>query len=158
MPKAKEKKYDVLDSVKEMEKRTKALMLLDAVSKIKGMAREVLELKEETAIILDELGVSKIDSKRIVDFVNSLSDIKLSDKDKEIMREEVKSDIKSGKVGAEAKARDSIEEMINSPLSSSVSSSTSSSNSASAGPATYSTVNSVEFVDNDGGGVLSVSI
>jgi len=86
----KEVNLDILDEVKKIEKMVQVAALRKMLVDIKKKARQILELKEETTYVLDELGISTEDSKRIIDFVNSLGEVKLSEEDKKDLRQRVK--------------------------------------------------------------------
>ena len=79
--KDKKEKVDVLDQVKKLEKVKKAQLLLESISDIKERAKKVLILKEEVNVLLEEIGLSKTDAKKIVDYVNSKVELTKSDKD-----------------------------------------------------------------------------
>ena len=83
--KDKKEKVDVLDQVKKLEKVKKAQVLLESISDIKERAKKVLILKEEVNVLLEEIGLSKTDAKKIVDYVNSK--VELTKSDKESIRE-----------------------------------------------------------------------
>ena len=84
------KELDILDEVKNLEKVIKAKTLQRVVKKMKESARKVLELKEETHALLDTLKVSEKDSKRLIDFVNTLEEVTLSEMDKKGIKEDAK--------------------------------------------------------------------
>ena len=88
-----EQKLDILDEVKKVENVVRVAALRKMLAEIKKKARQILELKEETTCILEELNVSAEDTKRIIDFVNSLSGVKLSEKDKKDLRQRIKKNI-----------------------------------------------------------------
>jgi len=88
------KEPDILDEVKKIEKITKAQLLRKAVRKIKNYAREILELKEKTLIELEEIDIAKGEIKKVIDFVNSLPDVQLTENDKKELRDEVKKSVK----------------------------------------------------------------
>jgi len=103
-------KPDILDDIKNMEKLVKVRTLQKAMSSIKEKARKILELKEETTAILDSLEISSEDSKRIIDFVNSLTEVKLTEDDKKSIRDRVKSTIKDSKETISRKLSDRLED------------------------------------------------
>lgn len=88
------KQPDILDEVRKIEKITKAQLLRKAVKKIKEYAREIVELKEKTLIELEEIGIAESEIKKVIDFVNSLPDVQLTDNDKKELRDEVKKSVK----------------------------------------------------------------
>lgn len=87
MSKKEEKQVDVLDQFKKAEKAIKANLLIKSMSRLKVLAKEVLRAKEETEIILKEIGISGKDIKRIIDFINSFPETSLTDEEiKELTR------------------------------------------------------------------------
>jgi len=92
---------DVLDTIKEAEKKTKARVLLKSLTEIKGMTRSILELKEKTIIMLEEIGMSEEDIKRVIDFVNSV--VILSESDKKDIRDNIKKELSKVKERADEK-------------------------------------------------------
>lgn len=88
--KTKETTPDILDDVKRVERAVKAKLLMNAISEIKERAREILELKEETTMILEEIGIDEKDIKRIIDFINNSVSLTQSDKDK--IRQSIKNE------------------------------------------------------------------
>lgn len=101
----KETKDDVLDQFKKAEKMIKTNLLLKSIGNLKKLAREVLEIKEETRIMLSEIGISEEDSKRVIDFINSL--VELSEADKKEIRDEVKKGLASDRKEIEKKVEES---------------------------------------------------
>lgn len=93
------KKTDVLDDIKDAEKRIKAATLVKTLPELKDMAREVLVLKKKIELTLEKLGVSDTDSKRIIDFVNSL--VTLSESEILEIREEVRGSVEKEQMKAE---------------------------------------------------------
>src|SRR5260221_12827623 len=85
-PTEEKKEFDVLDQVRRLEKFRKAQVLVESIEEIKELAKEVLELKEKTNVLLEEIGLSVEDIKRVIDYVNSL--VKLTTSDKKRIREQ----------------------------------------------------------------------
>jgi mevalonate kinase len=54
-------KKDILEEVKEIDRRVRAKIVYDKISTIKSWAREIAELKEKTQVLLEELGVETED-------------------------------------------------------------------------------------------------
>ena len=82
------KEPTVLEQVKKIEKIKKAQVLAATMREIKEMAKSVLLLKEETNLIMEEIGISTADAKKVVDYVNSL--VELTESDKKDLKEKVK--------------------------------------------------------------------
>src|SRR2546423_14706736 len=93
MAKEDEKKPDILDDIKRIDRAIRAKTLAEVLATLKEKAHEVLRLKEETNQLLEAAGVSTEDSKRIIDFVNSLDDVQLSETEKRSLREETKEEV-----------------------------------------------------------------
>jgi hypothetical protein len=74
-------KIDILEDVKNIEKKAKAKLLIETTIELKKKIKEITKLKLECDIALEEIGVSKEDSKRIIDFLKELPESKV-DKDK----------------------------------------------------------------------------
>jgi hypothetical protein len=84
---------DVLNDVKKMEKRIKKMAFLKIIPKLKDMAKEVNKLKKKTELLLSEFGIDEKDSKRIIDFINSLPDVSLSKRDIEEFKEDQEEEV-----------------------------------------------------------------
>ena len=84
------KKEDILEQIKKAEKLIKMNLLLKQLATLKKLAKEVLVAKEKSTLILEEVGVSQEDIKRVIDFINSSSEVQLSESDKKDLREKVK--------------------------------------------------------------------
>lgn len=84
--KKEEKKLNVLDEVKRLEKIRKARLLSSALVELRKKAKQILILKRETNSLLKEIGLCKSDRKKIVDYINST--IKLTPADKSKIRNE----------------------------------------------------------------------
>ena len=91
----KEKSIDVLDQIKNIEKTVKAKMLIQSISELKKMCKEVSTLKEKCVITLEEIGIDEVDIKRIIDFVNELPEVKLTSDDKKSIRDTIKNSTKN---------------------------------------------------------------
>lgn len=88
------KDHDILDDVKKVEREIKVRTLAKVMEQIKDKAHEVLELKEEINALLEAAGVETDDIKRIIDFVNSLDSVQLSEADKREIRKDAKDDVR----------------------------------------------------------------
>lgn len=95
------KELTTLDRLKKIEKRTQLKALSNVLSEIKRMARDVLILKEEGLIMLEELGLDKKEIKGIIDWINSLKDIQISEEDRKDIKERAKGKVKQEKKEAE---------------------------------------------------------
>ena len=97
MTEEKTKKEDILYQVKKVEKAVKLNLLYRRLADLKVLARDVLEAKEESVMILEEIGVSQEDIKRVIDFINSSPEVQLSEADKKELRERVRKENKQEK-------------------------------------------------------------
>jgi|SRR5882672_11540438 len=100
------KTSDFLDEFKQVERAIRARALAKMLSTLKEKAHEILELKEYTNAVLEELGVEEADCKRLIDWVNSLEQVKLSKSDKESIRENSRRDVRKERKEAEKKMPD----------------------------------------------------
>jgi hypothetical protein len=101
------KKPDILEDIKKIDKAVRAKALANLLSTLKEKAKEVLVLKEETNNLLEAIGVSADDTKRVIDFVNSLDDVQLSESEKRKLKDEAKEEVKTIKQRAEKKVNES---------------------------------------------------
>jgi len=92
--KQEKKTPDILDQVKGIEKMIKVNLLMKSISRLKKMAREINEIKAEGTMMLEEIGISKEDIKRIIDFVGDTPEVQLSDEDKKDLRGKVRRSLK----------------------------------------------------------------
>ena len=95
MAKEKAKKANILDEVKELDKKVRKHLVYKNLRVMKKWARDVLETKEKTRMLLEELGVAKEDIKRLIDYVNS--EVELTDEDRKDIRDKVKGIIEEEK-------------------------------------------------------------
>lgn len=102
--KPEEKKDDILDQVRKAERAVKMHLLMRQLATLKKIAREVLMAKEESRLILQDVGVSEEDIKRVIDFINSSPEVQLSKDDVEELRNKVR--------GKGKKEREDIQEKI----------------------------------------------
>ena len=86
-------KNDILSQIKEIEAKKKQALLVKKVNELKIIAKKINELKAETEILLEEIGVSKEDGKRVIDFVNELDDVKLTERERETLRTKAKTSV-----------------------------------------------------------------
>lgn len=108
---------DVLEQVKKIDKAVKAKLLIEKISIIKEFAREVNELREKSNAMLEELGLSPKDIKRVIDYVNELPEVKLSERDKIEIRDEMHNNISVEKTKTEKSLRDvDIEKLLTSTI------------------------------------------
>ena len=96
-----EKKFDVLDDVKAAEKKIKRAAFLKLIPKLKEMAKEVNTLKKRAELLLEETGIEEKDRKRVIDFINSLPTVELSESDLKELREGVKEEVHETREKAE---------------------------------------------------------
>lgn len=110
---------DVLDQVKKIDKAVRAKLLIEKIALLKKYAREVNELKEKSMIVLEELGLSDKDMKRIIDYVNELPEVKLSERDKKDLRDGIHEEMSEEKNEVEKTLREvDLEKLIGSSTTS----------------------------------------
>lgn len=100
------KKTDILEDVKELDRKVRSKIVYDKLSDIKKWAREIAELKQKTQFLLEELGVETEDIKRLIDYANNSPDAQLSKDDLEEMKDEVKDMITESKEKVHTKMLD----------------------------------------------------
>ena len=88
---------DVLDEIKKVEQTVRRRALAKSIGDMKDKAKKILELKEETVAMLEALGISDVDSKRVIDFLNSCPDVQLTENDKKSIRERANDNAKKQK-------------------------------------------------------------
>ena len=89
----KEGKWDIVDELKASEGAIRKIVLIKMLDELKVMAHQVFEYKEKCHILLAEIGVPEADAKRVIDFINNLSSVQLSDADKEEIRKWAKKEV-----------------------------------------------------------------
>jgi len=89
-----ENDVDILDEVKKIDRVKRRQLLLTEFEKVKQLAKQVIESKEKCKMILEEVGLKEEDIKKVIDFVNSMDEVKLSDSKRENLRDTVKIGIK----------------------------------------------------------------
>ena len=95
--KKEEGSVDILLDIRKIEARKKQALLAKKVSELKVLAKKINELKVESEYLIDEMGVSKEDAKRVVDFINELDDVKLTDEEKKEIRNKTKQSVATGR-------------------------------------------------------------
>lgn len=101
-----ENQIDILDQVKKIDKAIKAKLLIEKIAQLKEFAREVNVLREQSIATLEELDLSPKDIKRIIDYVNELPEVKLSERDKKEIRDDIHEEIGEQKTKTEKTFRD----------------------------------------------------
>lgn len=100
----KEEGADVLDQVRKAEKIVKTHLLMKRLADLKKLARTIHEAKEESRQLLADIGMKDEDVKRVIDFVNELPEVQLSEGDRKDIRDRVRNEGK--------KARREVQEKI----------------------------------------------
>lgn len=77
-----------LEQLKQIEKKQKEMLLNKSLKRLKELCKLVLKTKERVNSIMEILGLPEKDAKGIIDWINSLSDVQLSDDDKKEIRTE----------------------------------------------------------------------
>ncbi len=89
-----ENEGDILENLKKIDKAVKAKVLIEEIARIKSQAKQVLEIKSRINARLESLGVAQKDQKRIIDYVNELPEVKLTEGEVEKIRIEASASIK----------------------------------------------------------------
>jgi hypothetical protein len=96
-------KKDILEEVKELDRRVRAKIVYEKLSDIKRWAREIAELKQKTQFLLEELGVEDADIKRLIDYATNSPEAQLSKKDIADLKDGVRDMIADSKKKVEKK-------------------------------------------------------
>ncbi len=94
---------DVLDQIKAIELATRKKLLLNVLSDLKEKAKQILTLKEESIALLEAISLSEKDQKRVIDYVNNLEEISLTEVEKKEIRTRTKEQMKKEKKEVEKK-------------------------------------------------------
>lgn len=86
-----------LEQLKELQKKQEKLLLVKTLTYLKEQAKKVLKCKALINESLKQLNVKDEDSKAIIDWINSLNDVKLSEDDDIDIEDEVKEMLKDKK-------------------------------------------------------------
>lgn len=89
----KQKEVNIIDQVKEIERKKKEALLIKSIQKLKVVAKEAIKAKRKMKAYLDELGLSEGDQKKLIDYINSQDEVQLTRKEKDDIKEEVKRDL-----------------------------------------------------------------
>lgn len=100
------KEGDVLDELRKIDKAIKAKLLIEKLAQLKKIARQINELREETTVSLEELGLTKADIKRVIDYINESPGVKLTKADKEEIRDRVRNEGEEEREKVEEKVKD----------------------------------------------------
>jgi oligoribonuclease (3'-5' exoribonuclease) len=90
-------KSSVLDQIKEAELIKKKYLLLKSIQRIKELCAIVIETKEEINIALKMMGVEKDEAKSLIDFLNEMEEVKMTDKKREKLVKKVEDSLKEEK-------------------------------------------------------------
>jgi len=101
------KEVDVLDDFRKVERAVKQRSLAFSMKLLKEKAATIMRFKEESIALLEALGIQELDIKRVIDFVNSLPDVQLSEFDRRKIKEEMREEGKKQKKKAADKIEDS---------------------------------------------------
>jgi hypothetical protein len=97
------KPVDILDDIKHAEAMVKKMVLIKVLSELKNLSRTILECKEKCNLLLSEAGISEVDAKRIIDFINAAQSVQLSQADKDKYQEWAKNKISGERKDVEKK-------------------------------------------------------
>lgn len=82
-----------LQQMKGIEEKREKARILKILSKLKETARRVQEDKERCSIYLAEVCKDAKEQKQVIDWINSLDDVALSDEDKAALRDDLKASL-----------------------------------------------------------------
>jgi len=97
---------NVLDDLRDAEKQIKMTMLVKNLAKLKELAKDVLIAKETMNVYLDQLGMTEAEKKKVIDFINSLSEVRVTKRDEDSIAEEVSRSLDSVKKSIEKGIQD----------------------------------------------------
>lgn len=80
----------VLDQLKKVQEIENKIIARQVLSKIKNLSREVLEAKYQVECLIELLNVSDKEKKAIIDWINNLSSVQLSEDDKKELKDGIK--------------------------------------------------------------------
>jgi len=103
-----EKKKDILEDVKELDKKVRAKVVYSKLKDIKSWAWDIAALKMKTQLLLEELGVEEADIKRLIDYSTNSQEAQLTKSDIEEIKDEVKEMVDRSK----KKIEDKVEEHL----------------------------------------------
>jgi hypothetical protein len=108
---------DVLDNIKKVEKAIKAKILIEKIGELKKYAKEINVLKEQSLATLEELNLSEKDVKRVIDYINELPDVKLTEREKNDIHDEISDDMTENKTSNEKVFRNiNVDKFLNTPF------------------------------------------
>lgn len=110
---------DILDDLRRAESLNKQRLFLKNLSNIRKLARAVQEAKAEIEAILESVGVKDKDTKRVIDFVNELDDVKMTDEQRKAINERVRKNLAEDRREAQKSTDEALlkhlEELANRP-------------------------------------------
>ena len=95
--KVEKKSHDILDDIKRVEKILTQQLLVRVISQLKQEAKETLKRKIRVKLMLKEVGISDDDAKRVIDFVNELPEVKLTEEEVKEIRDSVRESVRRDK-------------------------------------------------------------
>ena len=90
-------KKDILEEVKELDRKVRSKIVYDKLSDVKQWAKEIAELKLKTQFLLEELGVEVEDVKRLIDYATNAPEYQLDKEDIADLKDEVREMIAESK-------------------------------------------------------------
>jgi len=92
---------DVLDEIREVDKAVRRALLIKVLSHLKYISRKILRYKLLISEELKAMGMSDEDTKRIIDFINESTEVKLTDEEKKEIQRDAKDSIRDKKKSIE---------------------------------------------------------
>lgn len=80
----------MLKNFKEIEDKAQERLLVFALNELKDKCKRVIELKEEVTALLSELGMPEKEAKSVLDWINSLPDVQMSEQRKPTVRSKMR--------------------------------------------------------------------
>lgn len=87
-------KNNILEDLKKIEDTSNKELLIKTLKELKAKAKEVYKLKLETQSWLDLFDLTPEDKKSIIDWINNLPDVKLSEEEKNEIKKQIEKKFK----------------------------------------------------------------
>jgi len=90
-----------LDNLRDIEDKAQKVSLVKILQMLKKAAKEVQEAKEKCNVFLELATSDKAERKKIIDWINSLSDVALTDAEMDRIGEECEQEVRKAKQSAQ---------------------------------------------------------
>ncbi|UOF79949.1 hypothetical protein [Caudoviricetes sp.] len=90
-----------LDNLRDIEDKAQKVSLVKILQMLKESAKEVQEAKEKCNVFLELATSDKAERKKIIDWINSLSDVALTDAEMDSIAEKCEAEVREAKASAQ---------------------------------------------------------